>query len=268
MTNLHPTKSTTAFANERPPNGNCIQCSAEIEPFLRPELEGLPARWILPSNSCNVCLEKQESEEKIREQQRILDDSFRHSRVSPHFKQRAFESFIPASGTERAYQIALQYKPDQGGLLFFGSCGVGKTHLAASIANDQLGKTPVLFVSCPEFLSELREGISIRKKEAHYHLMDLSKKVQLLIFDDIGAEKPSEWVQETLFVLINYRYEHLLPTILTTNCSIPELEHRLGTRITSRLIEMCRCVSMSGEDWRIKIRKERNALVSTGVVHG
>ncbi|EKD46442.1 MAG: hypothetical protein ACD_67C00234G0001, partial [uncultured bacterium] len=81
--------------------------------------------------------------------------------------------------------------------------------------------------------------------------------VHLLVFDDIGAEKSSDWVQETLFVLINHRYEQMLSTILTTNCTLDELATRVGKRITSRLIEMCRCIRMDGEDWRIKHRKQK-----------
>ena len=268
MNNENQIANTTTSTNERPPNGECIKCGESVEPLLRAYCVGLPERWHRPPNFCNSCLELLERKEKVREQQNILDDSVRNSRVSPHFKQRTFSNFISSPGTDRAYQRALEYKPDQGGLLFFGACGVGKTHLAASIANAQLGKTPVLFISCPEFLMELREGMNFGKKESHYHLLDISKKVQLLVIDDIGAEKTSDWVRETLFVLINYRYEQMLPTILTSNFTLNELEQSLGARITSRLIEMCRCVSMSGEDWRIKIRKEINSSNSVGGVHG
>ncbi len=247
--------TTTSCANERPPDGECLQCKKNLEPYLRPAFMGLSARWFPPGSFCNSCEQEKETQEKILAEQKLLDEAFRNSRMSLRFKQRIFENFIPESNTQKAYEVALEFQPKGNGLLFLGACGVGKTHLAAAIANKQIGKMPTLFISCPDFLFELREGIN--KKGKPSHLFDLARRVQLLILDDIGAEKSSEWVQETLFVLINYRYEQMLPTILTSNCSLKELEEKVGERITSRMIEMCRCIRMNGEDWRVKVRKHK-----------
>ncbi len=249
-------ENTTAFANERPQNIECSQCGVSVEPFLRGQVLGLAARWLPPQEFCERCVEKREEKFKILEKQKILDEAFRNSCLSPHFRQRTFSNFVPTPGTQRAYEVALEYRPEKGGLLFFGSCGVGKTHLAAAVAHRYLGQRAVLFISCPEFLLELREEIQSVKKEKQRFLFSLARNAQILVFDDIGAEKSSEWVQETLFVLINHRYEQMLPTIFTTNYTLDELDLRLGKRITSRLVEMCRSIRMTGEDWRVKVRKE------------
>lgn len=248
--------STTAFANERPQNGRCLTCDKSVEPFLRQAFLGLSARWFSPNSLCRICEEKKEQRERILREQQRLDEAFQNSRISLRFRERTFENFVPEPDTQKAYEIALDFQPKNSGLIFLGSCGIGKTHLAAAIANRQIGKTPTLFISCPELLLELREEISGKKKDRPLHLFDLARRVQLLVLDDIGAEKSSEWVQETLFVLINYRYEQMLPTIFTTNCSLRVLEEKVSKRITSRMIEMCRCIRMEGEDWRVKFRKQ------------
>ncbi|MCP5468564.1 MAG: ATP-binding protein [Deltaproteobacteria bacterium] len=233
----------------------CKNCQSKIEPYFRPAFLGLAPRWIPPSELCTKCEKQREKMEHVAREQQMLDDAFRYSRMSLRFRGRTFDNFFPEPHTKKAYQIALNFQFKNGGIIFLGTCGIGKTHLAAAIANRQIGKSPTLFISCPELLLELRNSISSRNRNQH-HLFELARKVKLLVLDDIGAEKTSEWVQETLFVLINYRYEHILPTIFTSNCSLEELEKKLGKRIVSRIIEMCRCVKMEGFDWRIRQRKK------------
>ncbi len=248
-------ENMTISANERPPDTYCENCHKDIAPYFRPAFLGLSARWFPPDRLCSTCEKQKELKEKILREQKLLDEAFRNSRMSLRFKERTFENFEPEVSTRKAYEVALNFQLKDGGLIFLGSCGVGKTHLAAAIANRQIGKTPTLFISCPEFLLEMRDGISGRKKD-HHHLFDLARQAKLLVLDDIGAEKSSEWVQETIFVLVNYRYEQMLPTIFTSNCTLGELEEKLGKRIASRIIEMCRCIKMEGADWRIKRRKQ------------
>lgn len=252
--------NSTDFANERPPDSSCTECGVPVAPYLRPPFLGLSARWLPPNSLCSTCAKQRENHERVLKDQQLIDEAFRTSRMSLRFKERTFENFIPETNTQKAYEIAREYYPQKTGLLLMGACGVGKTHLAAAIANRQIWKTPTLFISCPEFLLELRDGIT-RKRKDHLYLSDLARRVKLLVLDDLGAEKSSEWVQETLFVLVNYRYEQMLPTIFTTNCSLEELEEKVGKRITSRIIEMCRCIQMGGEDWRIKRRKQSKEIV-------
>jgi hypothetical protein len=73
-----------------------------------------------------------------------------------------------------------------------------------------------------------------------------------LILDDIGTEKPSEWAQQNIFLIIDRRYETLRQTIFTSNLSLDELSERLGDRITSRIAEMCKVIELKGKDRRIK----------------
>ena len=71
------------------------------------------------------------------------------------------------------------------------------------------------------------------------------------MLEDSGAEKASEWTQEQLYRIVNFRYEHMLPTVITTNCDGAQLEMALGRRIVSRLIEMTTLVKVQAADWRM-----------------
>jgi DNA replication protein DnaC len=106
------------------------------------------------------------------------------------------------------------------------------------------------FVVVPDLLKEIRQGFG----QGGYS-SELIKKVEIapiLILDDLGAEKSSEWVREQLYVIINQRYINMLPTLVTTNCTTEELMERLGERTVSRLIEMTDSYKITADDYRLK----------------
>lgn len=159
----------------------------------------------------------------------------------------------------RATEFADRFPVVDRGLLFYGQPGVGKTHLAIAILKDCIRKKNARgkFYETSELLRLLREtyGTSTRVNE-----MDILRPVmeaELLVLDDLGQEKTSDWVQETLGLLINTRYSSRRPTIITTNLvdssdsSDPNsIAYRVGLRTRSRLLEMCDWVPMSGFDVR------------------
>lgn len=222
---------------------------------MRPSFGEMPERWFDADHWCGPCKEKAEQKSKeeyqIRWDQERIEAAFRAAMITPRFRERTFETFAVNEENKKTYEIAKSFRVigDGSGIMFYGSFGVGKTHLAAAIANSMIGKMSVLYISAPDLLTEIRSNMN---RQGNSDRMDLAKQAKLLILDDIGAEKPSEWVRETLFVLINHRYEHKLSTIFTTNCTLAELEERLGGRISSRIAEMCRCVKMNGDDWRLQ----------------
>ncbi|PAZ15624.1 ATP-binding protein [Streptomyces sp. SA15] len=135
-------------------------------------------------------------------------------------------------------------------LLLLGSTGVGKTHEAYG-AMRELAVTGVsarwAVTTAADLYAALRprHGVDSEAEFARY------RKAALLLVDDLGAErKPTEFTEEVNFRLINYRYEHHLPTLLTSNVEPKELAGRLGDRVTSRLAEMCERVAMKGNDRR------------------
>jgi len=136
------------------------------------------------------------------------------------------------------YRIALNFaQSPEGWLVLIGGTGCGKTHLAAAIANynKQAGKA-VLFIVVPEFLDHLRSTFSPESKVSYDQLFESVKTVPLLILDDFGEHSTTPWAQEKLYQVINYRYNARLATVLTTRCSLEEIEE-IDSRISSRLVD-------------------------------
>jgi hypothetical protein len=133
-------------------------------------------------------------------------------------------------------------------LLITGPVGTGKTGLAIGALWElhEVGKPNLLFQSVPSLLDAMRPG------GADEGLMRSCQRAGVLVLDDIGAEKTSEWVRERLYVLINARYEAELPTIITTNMDLVGLASAdvLGERTVSRLAEAVTVVALDGDDRR------------------
>jgi DNA replication protein DnaC len=134
---------------------------------------------------------------------------------------------------------ARSYAADpQGWLVLTGGYGVGKTHLAAAIANerDRLGH-PVLFVVVPDLLDYLRAAFSPQSNLSLDRRFEEVRRSPMLVLDDLGTESATPWAKEKLFQLINYRYVAHLPTVITTVMAIRELDEKIGIR----LMDASRC---------------------------
>ena len=141
------------------------------------------------------------------------------------------------------------------GIYLWGGIGTGKTHIAYALQrHSQLptSKRRAISINVVEILKEIRDDIRRRPEEKERPLQTLMDYDGILILDDIGVEKASEFVRETLYLLINQRYNDMLPTIFTSNCSLDELSNRLEDRIPSRIKGMCEIIELKGEDRRLK----------------
>lgn len=117
-------------------------------------------------------------------------------------------------------------------LVLLGPTGCGKTHLAAAIANRQVARgRPVYFVVVPDLLDHLRSAYSPDSKVPYDELFETIRTAPLLILDDLGAHSSTPWAEEKLYQLVNFRYNHRLPTVITTNQSLDELDERLASRL-------------------------------------
>jgi DNA replication protein DnaC len=136
----------------------------------------------------------------------------------------------------RALQAAQSFAREPSGwLVFMGTYGCGKTHLAAAIANDcQTRGQAVHFVVVPDLLDYLRATYSPDSRVTYDQLFEHVRSAPLLVLDDLGAQSSTPWAQEKLFQLINHRYNARLPTVITTNLSLDQIDQRLASRMADQ----------------------------------
>lgn len=127
-------------------------------------------------------------------------------------------------------------KEPVGWLVLYGGKGNGKTHLAAAAANHLISRgKPVLFVNVPEFLDWLRDSYSRSSfdntEETFTRRFELVRDAPVLVLDDLGAESGTAWANEKLYILLNYRLEMRLPTMITSNLRFEDFPGRLRSRL-------------------------------------
>lgn len=160
-----------------------------------------------------------------------------------------------------AIRAAVEAIPKTGkGIYIHGAVGTGKTHIAYAIKHHIEAQPGgwLRFWNVTDLLHAVRADFgkdATDRRQPEQALIDESAggTKYLAILDDIGAEKPSEFVIETLYAIINGRYNKMLPTIFTSNCDLDQLAERIGERNASRIAEMCQIVELTGADRRLAL---------------
>ena len=180
------------------------------------------------------------------------------------------------------------------GLLFVGTPGVGKTHLAAAVLSELIRRYRVRgrFVDFTSLVHRIQSTFDPTSDASKHEVLDPVTDAEVLVMDELGAQQPTEWVQNTLYLILNARYTRRLPTLFTTNYRIdagpkpaaaqaghqweheqrkqgedrarrPQphlLKHRVSAGLLSRLYEMARIVSIDTEDFRREVKMQHHAL--------
>nr|UWG20992.1 MAG: DnaA protein [Bacteriophage sp.] len=229
------------------------------------------ARTVRCACECSVVQNAKEAEEKRKRDRLQYLDSMRRTGF-PDAEMREW-TFAKSDHTDQKNEnIAHRYVANfdamrsQGtGLLLCGSVGTGKSFLAAAIANELINQgTPCLMTNFSRIISRVSEKFGGDQK----YLDDLNR-FDLLIIDDLGSERDTEFTWEKVMNVVDARYRAGLPLIITTNLTLKDLADPSDTRrqrVFSRLKEMCVFLEVNGADRRNK--KMRDKMASAKLLLG
>jgi DNA replication protein DnaC len=265
----------------------CEFCNQELEVTGFYIQGGFPKTWISRGEyercTCKKAqgywknFDEKESQKKIREEQDKREKEYQErlerlmikSNLGARFKNRTFATFEVTDKNKKAYEDCKRYankfkelKDDGIGIIINGSYGAGKTHLAAAVAHELMkqGFQPI-FGTLINLLDKIRATYDdFDSKVTENQIINSYINCSLLIIDDIGKEKPSEWTLQKLYQVLNERYENNNPVIITSNYDIEKLKERLTVNgnfetaeaIISRIYEMCKGINLQCEDYRKK----------------
>lgn len=193
---------------------------------------------------------------------------FEAARIPRRYSECSLQNFYPAAGNgtqlrafNYAFRLVREYPAVDRGLVFMGPCGVGKTHLSVAIIRGLLEKgIPCVFYEFGSLLKEIQNSYNPISQTSELKVLAPVFEAEVLVLDELGASKPTDWVRDTMMQIINTRYNDRKLTIFTTNYlegrrseRDETLEDRIGVRLRSRLFEMCKTVQIEGEDYRKKL---------------
>lgn len=196
--------------------------------------------------------------------------------IPPRYEHCTLESFEPGNASlraalERAIAFCEGYPQlgaDEGlGLLLCGGNGVGKTHLAVAVLRELVVRKGARgrYWDFHELIREIKSSYDPETRTTELQVLEPVVDADVLLLDDLGAWKMTDWMNDTLFYILNQRYMTKRPTIITTNYQDASREEalaadplrrreflveRIGQRLRSRLMEMCLVVRIQGGDHR------------------
>ena len=206
-------------------------------------------------------------------------------RIPPRYEHCTLESFDPGNASlsaalEEALAFCSGYPhlgADEGlGLLFCGDNGVGKTHLAVAVLRELVTNRGARgqYWDFHELIREIKSSYDPETKTTELQVLEPVVETDVLLLDDLGAWKMTDWMNDTLFYILNSRYMAKRPTVITTNYQDVTREEalaadslrrreflveRIGQRLRSRLMEMCLIVKVTGSDHR-QARQQANQV--------
>lgn len=200
---------------------------------------------------------------KERKEKHEIKKLFSLNDLGKRFEESEFDNLIPRPGTESAIKTAQQYirEFESWGcksLLIWGRPGNGKTHIASAIAKtlDEQGYS-IVFQSVPELLERIRSTFRKNSRDTEEQIMKALLNCDLLILDDIGAEKLTDWVQDIIFRIVDGRYRKEKPILYTSNLTMEGLAEQVSYRTYDRITETSVLVQNKSSSYRLEVAKKR-----------
>jgi DNA replication protein DnaC len=190
-----------------------------------------------------------------------------NANIPLRFMGTELKSYFPDKGNpsqanakKKAEKFIADYSAVQRGLLFQGSTGVGKTRLLCCIGNQLIKEKgcEVIYIDWNDLAREMKSGEDAASRDFANisHLIQRLARVELLLFDELGASRPSPWVEDNIYYLINRRYNDNRITLFASNYFDKKIDmqetlsERIGIRTRSRLFEMTYSIEIMGTDYR------------------
>ena len=174
------------------------------------------------------------------------------------------KGFHNLEGHEDKKLLAIRALDNKGHVFVTGKCGTGKTHFGIGLLLDRFAENlyhneemeridfrhaKPYFLSAVEFFLELKDSFDGVGEKA---VLDKYTKPYVLLIDDVGAEKISDWSRQIFYTLIDRRYVNMKPTITTSNLNMAEFAEKFDDRVASRIADMGEIITLSGKDRRLK----------------
>jgi len=186
-----------------------------------------------------------------------IESMLKSSGVPERYWDKTLRSFEATTGQQRAALARVQrWVTDPigpGGMFLYGPPGTGKTHLLVGAIREKLlqGVRGVRYVNVPLLLDELRASMKYTDNLAMERFEYLRDDARIVVLDDIGREKATDWATERLYVLVETRYSHLRPTLASSNRSLNQLSEDGYDALVSRLMESSPMLKLNGADLRM-----------------
>lgn len=208
--------------------------------------------------------EERERTAKARREREVIEKLRKLSLMDKRLEDARFQSAVVVKQNEKAFKIARRYVDkwnevleNNQGLLFWGAPGTGKSHIAACIANELLDKgVSVMMTSCIRLTDMI-----LHSDEAEEDILRRMNMAKLLVLDDIGAERGTEYSLERMYSIIDSRYRSCLPLIVTTNLNLNDMakeENVTLARIYDRVLEICYPIKVEDFEWRKQLALKRS----------